>query len=447
MTSSGGMNLARLRLALLVCVAAGVVGLPAAASAAITSATAVDQSPTESTTPTLTVGSFTTDTPSDTFTATIDWGDGNTSLATVSQVGATDTFDVSGSHNYAEDGIYPTLSFTVTETGTSPDVQTSNLAVARVHENAFTLSVKGPINVAEGTQFSGPVAIFKDPGAPADPSAYTATIDWGDGTAPSPGVITGPDANGFYAVSGTHTYADEIASGQYSVTVSEPEANFLDFGPVSTDLTVSEADSLTATPTTISATDGTAFSGDVATFSDTDTDTPAGDFTATIDWGDGTSSAGVVSGSAGSFTVSGSHTYSSPPGSYPVTVTLSDDSPGTATATANSTANVSADEPTTTTQGASGIGTASATLHGTINPNGDNTTYFFKYGPDTNYGSVIPLSPADAGSGTSGVPVSGVVSGLDPGTTYHFELVATNGKGTTDGGDQTFTTIAAPSAA
>jgi hypothetical protein len=46
-----------------------------------------------------------------------------------------------------------------------------------------------------------------------------------------------------------------------------------------------------------------------------------------------------VSGSSGTFTVSGSHTYASA-GTDTVSVTLSDDAPGTATATATSTANI-----------------------------------------------------------------------------------------------------------
>ena len=45
------------------------------------------------------------------------------------------------------------------------------------------------------------------------------------------------------------------------------------------------------------------------------------------------------SDSAGSFTVTGSHTYAST-GQDTVTVTLSDDAPGTATATATSTVTV-----------------------------------------------------------------------------------------------------------
>jgi nitrate reductase NapE component len=64
-----------------------------------------------------------------------------------------------------------------------------------------------------------------------------------------------------------------------------------------------------------------------------------GDFVATINWGDTTTTAGVVSGGAGVFSVSGSHTYSVA-GPFPVTVTLAEDAPGTATATAVSSAAV-----------------------------------------------------------------------------------------------------------
>src|SRR4029077_15239505 len=97
---------------------------------------------------------------------------------------------------------------------------------------------------------------------------------------------------------------------------------------------------LTGTPTTISATASQPFSGTVATFTDTDTVTATGDLSATINWGDGTpATAGTISGSSGSFTVSGTHTYSAS-GTDQVTVTSANDAPGTPTATANSTANV-----------------------------------------------------------------------------------------------------------
>ena len=65
----------------------------------------------------------------------------------------------------------------------------------------------------------------------------------------------------------------------------------------------------------------------------------ASDFSATIDWGDGTTSAGVITDTRGTISVSGTHTYASS-GQDAVTVTLTEDAPGTATATAHNTATV-----------------------------------------------------------------------------------------------------------
>jgi hypothetical protein len=105
------------------------------------------------------------------------------------------------------------------------------------------------------------------------------------------------------------------------------------------------SDVLTPQASTINATLGQSFSGIVATFTDSNTSILAGGLTATINWGDGTATtAGVVTGGNGVFTVDGSHTYSSA-GSDTVAVTLTEDSPNTATATANSTVNVSSPPP------------------------------------------------------------------------------------------------------
>ncbi len=75
-------------------------------------------------------------------------------------------------------------------------------------------------------------------------------------------------------------------------------------------MTVAEGDVLDGTGLTLAATEGTAFSGAVATFSNTGyASNPASDFNATIDWGDGTTDTGTVSGDGGQYTVSGTHTY------------------------------------------------------------------------------------------------------------------------------------------
>jgi hypothetical protein len=61
----------------------------------------------------------------------------------------------------------------------------------------------------------------------------------------------------------------------------------------------------------------------VARFTDSDLISSASDFSASINWGDDTSSPGIVSGSNGSFTVSGTHSYAVA-GKLPIRVPLSD---------------------------------------------------------------------------------------------------------------------------
>src|SRR5207253_3125290 len=135
---------------------------------------------------------------------------------------------------------------------------------------------------------------------------FTAAIDWGDGTTTA-GTVTG--SAGSFTVSGSHTYADEGSFTLKAILTDDAPGSAT--ATASTTATVAEADVLTtaATQPTVAATEGTSFSGAVALFNDADTANVAGDFTATIDWGDGTITAGMVSGSAGAFTASGSHTY------------------------------------------------------------------------------------------------------------------------------------------
>ena len=111
---------------------------------------------------------------------------------------------------------------------------------------------------------------------------------------------------------------------------------------------------LSASGTPISAQAGSQFSGQVATISDGDPTATASDYTATINWGDSTSSSGSVSGGSGSFTVSGSHTWSGA-GSYPVSVAIT--KANGRNTSANSTASVS---------NAGGGGGSSPTASGTV---------------------------------------------------------------------------------
>jgi sugar lactone lactonase YvrE len=102
--------------------------------------------------------------------------------------------------------------------------------------------------------------------------------------------------------------------------------------------------------------------------------------------------------------------------------------------------------PSATTEAANEIKGNSATLNGTVNPAGFATNYYFEYGPTAFYGSKIPIPAKEAGSGSSNVSVHQTPSGLNPGTTYHFRLVAESEAGTSKGEDKTFMTLKAPQA-
>jgi hypothetical protein len=85
---------------------------------------------------------------------------------------------------------------------------------------------------------------------------------------------------------------------------------------------------------------------------------------------------------------------------------------------------------------------ASAVLNGTVNPAGQLTTYHFEYGPTDAYGSRIPVAnEAPAGNTRQPRSISWTVTGLQPETTYHYRLVASNSTGETVGSDRTFTTV------
>jgi len=95
-----------------------------------------------------------------------------------------------------------------------------------------------------------------------------------------------------------------------------------------------------------------------------------------------------------------------------------------------------------TTEDATGVTVTSATLHGSfdIDAEGGDTHYYFQYGADTNYGSVVPIPAppgADAGN-TVGHPSVQQTIEVTAGQEVHFRIVATNSFGSTFGGDKSF---------
>jgi hypothetical protein len=98
--------------------------------------------------------------------------------------------------------------------------------------------------------------------------------------------------------------------------------------------------------------------------------------------------------------------------------------------------------PTIGAEAAQFVNENSATIEGEINPQGQKTTYEVQYGTSTAYGASTPGPTALAPSTTAQGTIT-ALTGLSPGTTYHYRLTATNPAGTTHGPDQTFTTTGA----
>ena len=191
----------------------------------------------------------------------------------------------------------------------------------------------GRITATEGQLFSGTVATFT---AQYLPNAYSflATIQWGDGTSTAGTIVAHPSA--VFEVTGVHTYLEENSAGfPMSVTISGPS------GPSATGTggaTVRDAP-LTSSGTALTGKARRTMSGVVATFKDADAGGTASDYTATVNWGDGSSSTGTISPSGAGFAVTAAHAYKGR-GTYTISVAIADI--GGATTTVPSTATIHA---------------------------------------------------------------------------------------------------------
>jgi hypothetical protein len=257
-------------------------------------------------------------------------------------------FTVTGTHAYAEETNafhgFPSITVAITHE-TAPPVtvaDTTNIAEAPlVGSGGFT------VNGVEGQTFTATVATFVDIGGPeiaSNPGDYTASIDWGDGTT-STGIISGPDSNGVFTVTGTHAYAEETnefhGTPTITVTLTHESAPAI---MVTDTPSISEAPLSATAGSAVSAVVGQDVSAAVATFVDTGgPENSTLDYTASIDWGDGTTTTGTISGpdQNGVFTVTGDHTYASQGGSpFTINVTITHESLTPAT-TVSTTATVS----------------------------------------------------------------------------------------------------------
>jgi hypothetical protein len=99
--------------------------------------------------------------------------------------------------------------------------------------------------------------------------------------------------------------------------------------------------------------------------------------------------------------------------------------------------------PTIDSTAVTDVASTSATLRARINPNTFATTYRFEYGLGdcaVTLCTSIPVSAASIGAGHHPIAVSQEIVGLQPGTTYHYRVVAENSEGVTEGPSRAFTT-------
>src|SRR5262249_30462717 len=149
---------------------------------------------------------------------------------------------------------------------------------------------------------------FTDPGTQ---DTHTATVDWGDGTAPQPAIVAGG------AVDAEHAYADD---GVYTVSVRVVD-NDGGAGTDTTKVTVHNLAPTVEAGPNASLAEGSSLALPPATYHDAGSlDT----HTATVDWGDGTppAAAPAVGGN-----VAATHVYDDN-GVYTATVTVADDDGG-----------------------------------------------------------------------------------------------------------------------
>ena len=148
------------------------------------------------------------------YTATISWGDGQSTQGWVD--GANGSYTVTGDHAYLHPAGLP-LQVTVTDPVGESETVVETASIDEVSLTATGGFQEGAVNNLSSNLT---VAVFSDPNTYDLASSYTATIDWGDLTAKTSGAIDGED--GQFRITGNHAYT---VNGIYTVTVTITDAD------------------------------------------------------------------------------------------------------------------------------------------------------------------------------------------------------------------------------
>jgi RHS repeat-associated protein len=254
------------------------------------------------------------------FTATVDWGDGSTSVGDVVSTGP-GSYAVAASHTYAEDGTYP-VEVAVTGRGAPPVAAQGSAWVDDAPLDAETTTA----TLTSGSTFGGALATFTE-GRDDAAADFTATIEWTDegGTLPATVVTPTTPVDPFQVVA-PRAFA-RAGSYNYQVTVTDDDGQQKS---VSGWVTVTDPPdvvgaTIAAVGLTVTAVAGQPYAGPIALSSGFTSSYGGGLESETVNWGDGTAPS------------DGPHTYQRP-GSYTATASF-DDGRG-ARSVATSTVNV-----------------------------------------------------------------------------------------------------------
>ena len=217
--------------------------------------------------------------------------------------------------NPASGSTFPIGTTTVTCTVSDSDDTPNSVSASFTVTVSPVLTVSGKsVSATEGSVFNGVVATGTAYGTT---NPLTASITWGDGSSSTVSVT--PANDGSYSISGSHTYAEE---GSYTITVSVSDGKGLN---ASTNDTATVSDAALTLKLFTAGQVKHLTAGVAALFTDADPAGTASDYTATVTWGDGTTSTlNVYKNPAGQgFVLADIHSYAKK-GTYSVTLTISD---------------------------------------------------------------------------------------------------------------------------
>jgi hypothetical protein len=282
----------------------------------------------------------------DPFSASINWEDGTPMNPDVTSGLVVDTnttdangdeiFDVKAGHTYASPATYNPV-ITIMDNTLTTNIQSEGFSNATVQTTATDSITVLPSDMLSATPtaqvgYEGNATTFTlnftDTNTAQSAGNFVVDINWGDGTVANPDIsqVGAFGSTGNYVASSNHIYnlPNAGANGAETITYSIDLTGNAQADISGTyNINVPDAPLTKIAGATVQPIEGQSFTAAVATFTDANPNEIAADLSATINWGDGTTSAGIISEQSGVFTVTGTHTYATD-GSFNESVTITD---------------------------------------------------------------------------------------------------------------------------